>query len=64
MAKAAGWDHTKYKIVGGQPVIDSWEPTVIINPSKAVNMLGWNPKRQGFLEEIQVYYQSYLSSKQ
>ncbi|EFC41187.1 predicted protein [Naegleria gruberi] len=40
-----------------------WENTVMINPRKAIEVLGWNPKHLNFIEKIHVYYQSWKNSQ-
>ena len=40
------------------------EPTVIVNPRKAEDILGWVPKHVGFLKEIGIYYQSWKHREQ
>jgi UDP-glucose 4-epimerase len=65
MAAVAGWK-PENKIVEQTPPdgIKGWEATVIINPRKAVDLLGWAPDHVGFLAEVETYYQSWKLSKE
>ncbi|EFC39071.1 hypothetical protein NAEGRDRAFT_82767 [Naegleria gruberi] len=36
-----------------------FENTVMINPRKAIEVLGWEPKHLNFIEKIHLYYQSW-----
>jgi len=70
MAKQAGWDDKKHKVVykplPTDPRQERWatfEGTVIVSPAKAMNLLGWQPKHLGYLNEIDVYYKSYMACK-
>jgi len=65
MAKAAGWNEKKYKVEYREIPPDNravlvWENTVIINPHKAKE-IGWNPKHENFVSEIDIYYESWLA---
>lgn len=48
----------------GNQVPVRWDTDSIINPSKAIDQLGWRPKHVGYLEEIEIYYKSWLAYKQ
>jgi len=73
IAKQAGWDPNKHKIeyrsLPENPTdhleneYKRWEADVIINPAKAINLLGWKPTHVGFLYEIETYYLSWNASK-
>jgi UDP-glucose 4-epimerase len=70
MAKQAGWDDKKNKIVykplptePGQERWATFEGTVVVSPAKAMNLLEWQPKHLGYLSELDVYYQSYKACK-
>lgn len=64
MATVSG--HTvEYKDqTGNNQVPVRWDTDSIINPSKAIDQLGWRPKHVGYLEEIEIYYRSWLAHKQ
>ena len=68
MAKAAGWDEKKNK-VEQRPVpkddvmLGVFEASSVINPVKAYEQLGWKPRHVSFLDQIDVYYQSWLANK-
>ena len=67
MAKASGWDDTKYSVEYGSIPSDDigtqvWEDTVIINPEKSFTLINWKPKHlSNFLSDIDIYYQTWLS---
>jgi len=66
MAKAAGWNGVvKFeKVPEDNPLLNDVEPTVLINPQKAVDVLGWQPRHTSFLREVEVYYHSWRASKE
>ncbi|CAF3105893.1 unnamed protein product [Rotaria socialis] len=41
-----------------------WDTDSIINPSKAIEQLGWRPKHVGYIQEIETYYKSWAAYKQ
>ncbi len=41
-----------------------WNTNSIINPAKAINQLGWQPRHVGYIEEIETYYKSWNAYKQ
>ncbi|KAL0477160.1 nsdhl [Acrasis kona] len=64
IAKQVGWDESKNKIVYKKDCdVEPWEATVIINHFKAVDQLGWKPRREGFIENVELYYKSYLAAR-
>jgi len=71
LAKKKGWDDKKYKVVykplSTTPGEDRWltfEGTVIVSPHKAMSLLDWQPKHLGYLNELEIYYQSYKAYKE
>lgn len=68
LAKEAGWDEKKHKIVIRQPSPDAirvlnWEANVIINPERAIHQLGWKPHHHGLLVEIDTVYRAWKAHK-
>jgi len=65
-AKAAGWKG-KVKYVSEVPKEDWWgnasNVTAVCAGEKAQYLLGWKPKHLHFLENIDLYYQSYKASQ-
>ncbi|KAG2378855.1 hypothetical protein C9374_008003 [Naegleria lovaniensis] len=64
MAKIAGWKGEDSDIVlENVPQQDAglvvFENTVIIDPRKAVQVLGWKPKHLSFLDNLEVYYHAW-----
>jgi len=37
--------------------------TVILNPQKAIDLLGWTPRHIGLVDELEIYYLSYLAGQ-
>jgi len=63
MAKSAGWvGKAIWKDVPPDDIgLNTYENTVIVSFDKAMNVLGWNPKRWNFLSEVNIYYQAWLA---
>jgi len=65
-AKATGWNgkirDEEIPKDGGH--LFTIEPTVIINPQKAMDQLGWKPNHVGLLAEIETYFQSWKAHKE
>jgi len=67
LAKVSGWKgkEIKYEPIDNAPVdVKIWEATVKINPSKARNVLGWVPSHLSFLDEIDIFYQTWKLAKE
>jgi len=40
------------------------DANVVLSPQKAIDLLGWQPRIWGFLENLELYYKTYLAHKQ
>eukprot|EP00009_Paramoeba_aestuarina_P016690 CAMPEP_0201536736 /NCGR_PEP_ID=MMETSP0161_2-20130828/62809_1 /ASSEMBLY_ACC=CAM_ASM_000251 /TAXON_ID=180227 /ORGANISM="Neoparamoeba aestuarina, Strain SoJaBio B1-5/56/2" /LENGTH=196 /DNA_ID=CAMNT_0047942643 /DNA_START=78 /DNA_END=668 /DNA_ORIENTATION=+ len=63
-AKTAGWkgkkeDITSIPVPEEEKRIANWEWNVMINPQKAFTVLGWRPKHLAFLQEVQLYFETW-----
>jgi len=64
MAKATGWNgKVKFEEVPKGSSVQSWEATVLINPQKAIDLLNWQPRHIGYLNEMDIYYRSWKAGK-
>jgi len=66
IAKAIGWNGKIRDEEIPKDSVDLFviEPTVIINPQKAMDELGWKPNHVGFLAEVETYYQSWKENRE
>jgi len=63
MAKAQGRTE-KFEYKEADPDVPTrWDTDSIINPAKAINELGWQPRHVGFVEEIDTYYKAWAAHK-
>lgn len=68
-ARAGGWDSNKNKVIyktaeeSQGKFESSWEGHVVVNSQKASDLLGWKSRHVGIVEEIDIYYNSWKSSK-
>ncbi len=60
-AKATGWTgEVKYlELPPNNVVLKIYESHVVVNPQKAIDLLGWRPKHKSLLDEIDKYYKSW-----
>lgn len=64
MAHVSGQKIEYQEKMGNNQVPVRWDTDSIINPAKAIDQLGWRPRHVGYLEEIEIYYKSWLAHKQ
>jgi len=63
MAKAQGRKE-EFEYKEADPNVPTrWDTDSIINPAKAINELGWQPRHVGFVEEIGTYYKAWAAHK-
>jgi len=62
-ARVAGWKDGKVKHIPIVEELKHVEPTVLINPQKAWDLLHWKPSHLGILNEMELYYHSWKGHK-
>jgi hypothetical protein len=65
-AKATGWKGTvKYieQIPSDNVKLQIFEATVVCNPRKAIELLGWFPRHVGPVEQMDILYSSWQAHK-
>ncbi|CAF2039243.1 unnamed protein product [Rotaria magnacalcarata] len=64
MARASGQQIEYKEASSSDETPPRWDTDSIINPSKAIEQLGWRPKHVGYIQEIETYYKSWAAYKQ
>lgn len=64
MARVSGQQIEYREKTADNKVPVRWDTDSIINPTKAIEQLGWRPKHIGYIQEIETYYKSWNAYKQ
>ncbi|CAF3768469.1 unnamed protein product [Rotaria sordida] len=64
MARVSGQQIEYKEKTNDDKIPPRWDTDSIINPSKAIDQLGWRPKHVGYIQEIETYYKSWAAYKQ
>ncbi|CAF2405807.1 unnamed protein product [Rotaria sp. Silwood2] len=64
MARVSGQQVEYKEKTNDDKIPPRWDTDSIINPSKAIDQLGWRPKHVGYIQEIETYYKSWAAYKQ
>lgn len=64
MARVSGQQVEYKEATSDDKTPPRWNTDSIINPSKAIDQLGWRPRHVGYLQEIETYYKSWAAYKQ